>query len=121
MTGVEAAGAGAKKEYKILIDGEEGTSTANMMADTTQRHGRGTDSVIRDLDHDHTIVNGGEMTTVSLGGETTLDIEVAHLTGVRSIDGAMTITTDTSEDDKADVESGHIRRHTPVKKLYRKD
>jgi hypothetical protein len=118
VTEVERAGAGARTEYKILIEGEEGTNTAGVMADATQDHERDSDGIIRDLDH--TVVKGGEMNTKSPGEETTREIEVAPLTGVTSIDEAMTTTTGMTEDGKAWIDFAEVGKRPPTKRVHGK-
>lgn len=115
VTDVEAARAGVETECETQIDDEEGMSIASVITDTTRRHERGTGDIIRDLHHDHAVVNGGGMATVSPKEETTLETGVAHLTGARSIDGAMTITIETTKDDEADVELGRVTSYASVK------
>lgn len=92
-------------------------STAIVMIDGTQRHGRGTDDIIQGLDRDPKVVNGREMITVSRGEATIFEIEVARRTGGRSIGGAMTSMIGRSAGDDAHIELVQLARHPPAKKL----
>jgi hypothetical protein len=107
-TDVEGAGAEVKIGCEILTEGERGMSTAVMM-DGPQRHGRGADDVIRDLDHDHDqkAVNGGWTIIGSPEGEAIFEIGVAHRTDRASTDGAMTRMIGMSAGDDAHVELVH--------------
>jgi hypothetical protein len=58
------------------------------------------------------------MRTVSPGEGTILEIEVAHLSDVRSIGGAMISMTDTSAGDEAHIELVQLAIQPPAKKLH---
>ena len=59
------AGAGAKTEHAIPIEGEEGVITVNMTVDFAQGHQANNDDIIRGLDH--RAETDGEMTISSPG------------------------------------------------------
>jgi hypothetical protein len=99
VSDVEGVEAEAKTEHEILIEGEEGTNIANATANAAQGQERGIDDITLCLVHG--VEKGREMIIMSPRGETIDEIEVVRLNGVRSIDGVMNSTIDTSEDSKA--------------------
>ena len=94
----KGAGAEAKTEHAIPIEGEEGASTVDMTVDVAQGHQTDDDDITRDLDHG--AETDGEMPITSPRRAVTSEIEVAPLSVATIIGEAMTSMTNPSVEDR---------------------